>query len=128
MAISHYTIMEAEIFGAGRYAEHRIVDEYGVLEVFLEDERDRKLKVSFTTYLAFRKMDEGDAFQALMDIKETSKLGTRFYSVADSEYLGWFHLQSAAIHESQNLAHYCLTTIDSVIDVISFDPPSVSSA
>jgi hypothetical protein len=128
MPISRYTVLEAEIFGTGNYAEDRITDEGGVLDVFLEDETGKKLRVSFNAYLAFRKMDEGDAFHTLADINETSELGTRLYSVVDSEYLRWFHFESEAIHASQKLTHYCLTTVDSVIDIISFDPPGVSNA
>lgn len=128
MAVSRYTVLEAEIFGTGRYAEDRIADEGGVLEVFLEDEAGKKLKVSFNAYLAFRKMDEGDAVLTLADIDETAEPGTRLYGVTNSEYLRWFHFESESIHKNQKLAHYCLTTIDSVIDIISFDPPSVSNA
>ena len=73
-------------------------------------------------------MDEGDAVHTLADIDETAEPGTRLYSVADSEYLRWFHFESEAIHKSHKLTHYCLTTVDSVIDVISFDPPDVSNA
>ncbi|HWU55978.1 MAG TPA: hypothetical protein VN175_10800 [Rhizomicrobium sp.] len=127
MAISRYTVLEAEIFGTGRYAEDRIIDEAGVLDVFLEDAAGKRLKVSFNAYLAFRKMDEGDAFHTTADINETSELGTRLYSVSDSEYLRWFHFESESVRKSQKLIHYCLTTIDSVIDVISFDPPDVST-
>jgi len=128
MTTPRYTVLEAESFGAGRYAEDRIADEGGVLDVFLEDEAGKRLKVSFPAYLAFRKMDEGDAVHTLADIDETAEPGTRLYSVADSEYLRWFHFESEAIHKSHQLTHYCLTTVDSVIDVISFDPPDVSNA
>jgi len=128
MTTPRYTVLEAESFGAGRYAEDRIADEGGVLDVFLEDEAGKRLKVSFSAYLAFRKMDEGDAVHTLADIDETAEPGTRLYSVADSEYLRWFHFESEAIHKSHQLTHYCLTTVDSVIDVISFDPPDVSNA
>ena len=128
MAVSRYTVLEAEIFGAERYAEDRIVDEDGVLVVLLSDDIGKSVRISFNAYLAFRKMDEGDAIHTLADINETSQLGTRLYSVADSEYLRWFHFESEAIHKPQKLTHYCLTTVDSVIDVISFEPPDVSSA
>ena len=128
MATPRYTLLEPEIFGTGRYAEDRIIDEGGVLDVFLEDEAGKRLRVSFNAYLAFRKMDEGDAIHTLADIDETAELGTRLYSVVDSEYLRWFHFESEAIHRSHKLTHYCLTTVDSVIDVISFDPPNVSNA
>lgn len=128
MAVSRYTVLETQAFGAGRYAEDRIVDEGGILNIFLEDESGGTLKVSFNAYLAFRKMDEGDAVHTLADIEETSEPGTRLYAVADSEYLRWFHFESEAIHKAHKLHHYCLTTVDSVIDVISFDPPDVSNA
>ena len=128
MAVSRYTVLEAEIFGAGRYAEDRIIDEGGVLVVLLTDEANKSLRVAFNAYLAFRKMDEGDAFHTFADIEETSQPGTHLYAVADSEYLRWFHFESEATHKSQKLTHYCLTTVDSVIDVISFEPPDVSNA
>ena len=126
MARPRYTALDLAVFGRARYAEDRISDEAGTLEIILEDESEAKLSVSFDAYLAFRKMDEGDALHTLEDISETSELGTRLYLVEDSEYLRWFHFESGTIHKGQKLAHYCLTTIDSVIDVISFEPPTVS--
>jgi hypothetical protein len=122
-----FTPVAPEIFGDNRFAEERILDANGVLEITLEEEGGRKLTVSFNAYLAFRKMDEGDALLTLQDIEESSDLATRLYAVADSEYLRWFHFESEAIHKGQALVHYCLTTVDSVIDVISFDPPMVQS-
>jgi hypothetical protein len=127
MARPTFTPVAAEIFGDGRFAEERILDANGVLEIALEDEGGRKLTVSFNSYLAFRKMDEGDALLTLEDVEASTEPGTRLYSVATSEYLRWFHFESEAIHKGQLLVHYCLTTVDSVIDVISFDPPLVQS-
>ncbi|HEY4076804.1 MAG TPA: hypothetical protein VGM26_07705 [Rhizomicrobium sp.] len=128
MARQTFTPVAPEIFGDNRFAEERILDANGVLEIALEEEGGRRLTVSFNAYLAFRKMDEGDALVTLQDIEESSDLTTGLYAVADSEYLRWFHFESEAIHKGQALAHYCLTTVDSVIDVISFDPPMVQSA
>ena len=128
MGSSRYTALDADLFGDHRYAENYIVDENGVLTVVLEDESGKRLKISFDAYLAFRKIDEGDALHTLVDISKTSVLRTGLYLVEESEYLRWFHFESKSIHESQKLAHYCLSTVDSVIDVISFDPPNVSEA
>ena len=122
-----YTVVNRETFGDGRYADESLCDESGVLRVVLEDEGGKKLTVTFNAYLAYRKMDEGDALQTLADIEESSEIGTKLYSVIDSEYLRWFHFESESIHKTQNLLHYCLTTIDSVIDVISFDPLTVTT-
>jgi hypothetical protein len=121
-----YSAVDREAFGDGRYAEERICDENGALRIWLEDEGGKKLTVTFNAYLAYRKMDEGDALATLADMEESDAAGTMLYSVIDSEYLRWFHFESESMHKAQTLLHYCLTTIDSVIDVISFDPPAVT--
>src|SRR6185312_10261553 len=112
MARPRYTALGSAVFGTGRYAEERISDQAGTLEIHLEDEGGAKLSVAFDAYLAFRKMDEGDALHTLQDIEETSELGTRLYLVEDSEYLRWFHFESENVRKGQEIAHYCLTTID----------------
>ena len=126
MAVSRYSLLEAQAFGTETWQEVHILDADGVLEIALETQSGQKLKLAFASYLAFRKMDEGDAVHTLEDIEETSEPGTRLYAVAESEYLRWFHFESDAIHKGQKLNHYCLATLDSIIDVISFDPPEVT--
>lgn len=128
MAVSRYSLLDAEAFGSATWQEVHILDADGVLEIALENEAGQGLKLVFPAYLAFRKMDEGDAVHTLEDIAETSEPGTRLYAVAESEYLRWFHFESDAIHKGQKLNHYCLATLDSIIDIISFDPPEVTHA
>ena len=127
MAVSRYSPLEGEAFGAQTWQEVHIRDADGVLAIALETEAGQNLKLVFAAYLAFRKMDESDAVHTLEDIAVTSEPGTRLYAVAESDYLRWCHFESDAIHKGQKLNHYCVATLDSIIDVISFDPPEVTS-
>lgn len=126
MAVSRYAVLDA--LEGGIWQEAHLLDANGVLEIALENEAGQGLKLVFHACLAFRKMDGDDAVHTLEDIAETAEAGTRLYAVESSEYLRWFHFESEALHKGQKLNHYCLATPDSIIDIISFDPPEVTRA
>jgi hypothetical protein len=97
-----------------------------VLEVFLAHPDGRKVKVTFSDHLGFRKAGESDALVTLDNINSTSVLGRSFYLVEKSEYVSWFVNQSHGIQLAQSLKHVTIITIDDVIDVISLSLPSLS--
>ncbi len=102
----------------------RLLDEYGRLEIGLLREDGSKLKLLFPTYLAYRKLDEGNALQTLSDAG--SMLGRSFYRVKESDFLDWFIAQSRGIHVKDPLIHFVVMTINDIIDVIcNEDEPQI---
>jgi hypothetical protein len=108
---------------AGDFDEH-LIENGGILDIVLANRTGQDMVCSFDSPLAYRKLDEGDAFEALQDIKASSELGALLYLVENSDFLIWFQRTSGGKYAGRNIQHYCLTTINSVIDVLSFAPPS----
>src|SRR4030088_121853 len=97
----------------------------GVLELHLLDEPQRRLRISFSEHLGFRKAGESDALVTLDAIAATSQAGRSFYLVEDSEYLRWFVDQSHGVRRPESLVHITIVTIDDVIDVLTLKMPSI---
>jgi hypothetical protein len=61
------------------------------------------------------------------------KYGTEFYSqwtlfkVTNSEYLEWISNQSFDIAESENLTHFAIVVVDSIIDIIAAYEPKIEN-
>ena len=104
--------------------EESLVDANGSLKIKISVEGETKV-VLFDDFIAYRKLDEGDAFHTLREIADSSKLGHLLYQVEDSNFLKWFMEENQFVRSRDALKHYCLTTSNSVIDVICFDPPKV---
>ena len=103
----------------------RLLDESGVLEIALLREDGSKFKLLFPTYLAYRRLDEGDALGALKDAADSTKLGRSFYRVEESGFLDWFVAQGG-IHSRDPLVHFVIMTANDIIDVICYeDEPKV---
>jgi hypothetical protein len=97
----------------------------GVLEIHLRGEGQRRLTLSFSEHLAFRKADEGDSLATLNAMSSTSQTGRSFYLVEDSEYLRWFVEQSYSVRQAESLTHIMIATIDDIIDVLTLQLPSI---
>jgi hypothetical protein len=121
--MSKYSPINKDAFTERVLDEESIRDAAGVLEIILLDEKKDKIIVRFEDFLAYRKVDEGDAFNILHEISATSKLGHTLYLVEDSQFLEWFNRESQHVRERQGLKHFCLTTSNSVVDVIAFNEP-----
>ncbi|GAO92192.1 hypothetical protein PSA5_05765 [Pseudomonas syringae pv. actinidiae] len=75
--------------------------------------------------LAFRQMDEGDALSipwGQIEGMDYFFIGT----VKNSNYLEWFVKQGSEIRTKKELTHYFLAFNDDVVDVIAYEPPTVS--
>ena len=112
----------------GLYDLEEMCESDGVLNIRLALLKDasRRLVVSFSNHLAFRKTGESEGLVMLNAIATTSQPGLSFYVVEDSDYLRWLVEQSHGIQETQKLTHFAIITIDDIIDVITLELPSVS--
>jgi hypothetical protein len=107
------------------YSLQSLRDEGGVLTISLETSEGRAVYVRFTSHLAYRKSDEGDALVTLDEISATSVLGRSFYRVEESDFATWFENRSHGVRRSSNVVHTAILTMDDVIDVLSLDPPVI---
>lgn len=107
--------------------DEALLEKDGRIEVTLIKEDGQKLVVIFDDYVAYRKIDEGDAFRILNDISASGCIGHLLYAVEDSEFIEWFKKENYLVRNIDEMRHYCLTTSNSVIDVISFELPKISS-
>jgi hypothetical protein len=105
--------------------EESITDTGVVLTIELNAADGTKFVVSFDDYISYRKIDEGDAFHILQDISETSQLGLLIYRVDQSEFIEWLKEENLGVRDSGPLKHFCVLTLDSVIDVIAYDEPKI---
>jgi hypothetical protein len=110
--------------GFGICVLERLLDEGGVLTLAMSSESVRANLV-FDDYLAYRKMDEGDAGSTLARIYATSEAGKVLYEVKDSDYVAWYQSESSAVRDINTLQHFLIATVDDVVDVISLSPPKV---
>jgi hypothetical protein len=108
------------------YDLDELVDRKGILEIRLIDEGRRRLSITFDCYLAYRKLDEGDALVTLEEVTQRCELGKSFYLVEESSFLDWFVSQTCGSRSRDHLQHYAVHTINDVIDVISPTPPSLA--
>jgi len=123
-----YTLLSDENFLARKF-DGKSVHEHGAgLEIVLVDAEDKEVLCRFEHHLAYRKIDEGDGTLMLQEIKASSKLGCGLYLVQGSEFYTWFHVGSFGKYDSLTPQHFCLTTINDIIDVIALEPPHFSDS
>jgi hypothetical protein len=103
-----------------------LVDRNGTLELLLESSSNKHVRVVFDAYLAYRKLDEGDAMLALEQLAASAKIARTFYRVEESDFIEWFSKQSHAVRDQQKLNHYAVVTHNDVVDVISLSEPTFS--
>ena len=107
------------------YDLEELSERAGVLEIRLVVEGQRRLTLSFSEHLAFRKADEGDSLVTLNAVNSTSTAGRSFYLVEDSDYVRWFVEQNYGVRHAESLTHILIATVDDIIDVLTLQWPSV---
>ena len=95
-----------------------------VLELFLTNDNDGRIKISFDWFHSFRVIDEGDVIKMLNKFNGEMILG--IYTLVDSEYLEWFHEQSVGLNLDGNITHYMVVTVNDVIEILSSEKPVIS--
>jgi hypothetical protein len=104
----------------------QLLDKGGTLEILLSGRLGGALVVSFDSYLAYRKMDEGDAMVALSQVASVGLQGRSFYQVEESDYHAWFLAQSYGIHEASAIGHFAVHALNDVVDVLALEAPRIS--
>jgi hypothetical protein len=125
--MNDYVPIFEEICGEVVFALERLVDQDGALLIELWGDDNRRLNVAFDSYVAYLKMDEGDAILMLGHMKRSGGTTKTFYRVENSEFMSWFHLQSCSVRSNQSLIHYAIGTVNDIVDVLALSPPQITT-
>ena len=98
-----------------------LLDNVDSLKISMSDNFKNIVVVQFDDHFAYRCRNEGDALKTLNQIRLTGGLGHALYEVSDSEFIKWFIEERT--YECEGLRHFCVLTLNWVIDVISLTPP-----
>lgn len=109
----------------GHWELEQLVDRGGILVLTLLDDHGRRTKLSFDSYLAYRKLDEGDALLTLAAIRKTGGTAKYFYRVDESGFIAWFNKERCAEGSRQTLVHCAVTAENDIVDVIALGLPVV---
>ncbi len=102
-----------------------LLDDKNGFRIELVGESDTPIfKFQFESVLAYRNVDESDRLKFLDEI--TGQLEWSLYLVDNSKFLDWFHDQSYSIHSSEDIQHYLFFTPNDIVDILSFERPSVT--
>jgi hypothetical protein len=102
-----------------------LLDHNGVLTLKLVDAQGNAIKVTFDSYLAYRKIDEGDALLTLAEMRNTGGTAKCFYQVQDSAFIAWFNEERCHIDSSDTLIHFSVAASNEIIDVLALQQPVV---
>jgi hypothetical protein len=117
-----------EYVRAGRWDLEQLIDREGTLVITLLDDAGHRTKLSFDSYMTYRKLDEGDALLTLANMRKSGGTAKYFYLVEDSDFVVWFNKERCNQDTSQVLRHYVVAAINDVVDILALDPPSLELA
>ena len=103
----------------------QLVDRAGTLALTLGDVNGRHIVLMFDSYMAYRKLDEGDALLTLSAMGKSGGTGKYFYRVDNSDFYAWFNAERCDTGHGQPLVHYVVAAINDIVDVLSLEPPTI---
>ncbi|WP_068786946.1 hypothetical protein [Paenibacillus phocaensis] len=116
-----------------KYYVESINDTIEGFRILLSDANDefKKVEILFEDSVhAYRSTDE--SFRQSTINKLDEQYGTEFYKdrtffkVTNSEYIQWLSLQSFGIADSEQVHHFSILAVDSIVDIIAAYEPKVS--
>ncbi len=123
--MSIYIPILQEHFCNARLDLEELVDRAGSLVLTLASTDGSQIRLKFDSYMAYRKLDEGDALLTLSAMRKTGGMGKSFYRVDDSDFLIWFNEERCGAAPGKSLVHYAIATVNDIVDVLSLDPPAI---
>ncbi len=106
---------------AGRVIVDRVEDSDDGLSIYFHlSKTDKKFRVTFDPYVAYRNMDE--SYRA-RTFSEKGGFENSLNLVDGSTWLEWFHTESQGYYKGAEIKHYSIITDADCIDVLSeFEP------
>ncbi len=111
----------------GQWDLEQLIDSSGILVLTLLDDRGRRIKLSFDSHMAYRKLDEGDALLTLSHMRKTGGTGKYLYRVEDSAFAAWFNQERCDSGSNPSLVHYSVAAANDIVDVLALEPPAVEA-
>ena len=117
---------------AEKYYVESIIDNTDGLKILLSNNNnsEERVLVSFPdTLRSYRTTCESFLVRTIEDLEEN--YGSKFYGewtffkVRNSKYLDWLKNESEGISEDYLMKHFCLLTIDAMIDIATGSEPTV---
>ena len=107
------------------YCDGLTDDQAGFRLYFSASNEHERVQVRFAAPLAYRKIDEGDAFRTLATLPSPPR--PIAYEVFNSEFLAWFSDERYGSDPPYGctVRHFLFLAEDDCIDVLSCDPPEV---
>lgn len=117
--------------GSG-YFISKLCENVDCFEVILSHEGDDKDKIRILfedSVWAYRSTYEGFRTELMGHLSNkygSDCLGRIFYEVENSKYVEWVMKESSGITENMNLRHFVIIGLESIVEVIDNDPPTVT--
>lgn len=117
---------------AQKYYFKSIIDQIDNFQVILFDAKNENKKVILQFHGnvgAYRSTIETFTYSTIT--KLDAEYGTSFYGdwtffkVQSSDYLKWLSAQSCGISDDRKLTHFCILTVDCIIDIIASQEPDI---
>ncbi|MBU1358536.1 MAG: hypothetical protein KKC79_04770 [Gammaproteobacteria bacterium] len=124
--MSSYVPILQEYVRNERFEFEQLTDRAGTLAVLLTRVDGRQIELKFDSYLAYRKLDEGDALLTLSAMGKSGDTSKCLYRVEQSEFLTWFNVERCGQSPGKPLVHYSLAPANDIIDVLAYDLPIVT--
>ena len=102
-----------------------LLDRAGTLVLTLSDASHVRTKLKFGAYMAYRKLDEGDALLTLSAMRRSGGTGKVLYRVDESEFAIWFDAERCNDGRGQPLVHYLVAAMNDIVDVLSLELPII---
>lgn len=123
--MSNFVPILQEHVRATPFELEELLDRAGTLVLTLSDASDVRIKLKFGAYMAYRKLDEGDALLTLSAMRRSGGTGKVFYRVDDSKFAIWFDAERCNDGRGQPLVHYSVASMNDIVDVLSLEPPII---
>ena len=119
------TYTKSNLINSDWFDLDELKDEADVLTVVLLDKQSKRVKITFDSYLSFRKIHESFALSILHSLGQQVMLPSTLIEAKDSDYLRWFRTEGNGIVENFQITHYLILTVDAIIEVLTEEPTTV---
>lgn len=101
-------------------------DDATVLEILCLDMTSKEqFTLLFDNYIAYRKYQHRLTLRSIEETGSWPDPNWFFYKSYESEFIRWIHDESCNAYPNEKYLHFCLLTVDYVVDIVSFSDPKV---
>lgn len=94
----------------------------GLVFLFSDPSSKFHIEVKFDSHLMYRVSDESYRLKRTSELSEFSFV----MQTEESSFIDWFHDQSLNIYLKDRIYHFLILSSDDVIDVLSYEEPSIT--